>query len=173
MSSSLSISDEIIADALATGKTHEEAGALAGCSARTVARRLHDPFFVREVDRRRADLVGRVTGRLSELGHQALDVLAELMLDETPGVRQRAATTILSELPKFTRETDLERRVRQVEDASNASDQIESAASAASVGDGDDAHAEEAVDEQRIVSCADDGTDDGNDGRGDEVQVEL
>lgn len=169
MSSSLSISDEIIADALATGKTHEEAGALAGCSARTVARRLHDPFFVRQVDRRRADLVGRVTGRLSELGHQALDVLAELMLDETPGVRQRAATTILSELPRFTRETDLERRVRQVEDAAIASEQTDGTSSTESAVEGADSRADEPVDDQRIVSR----TDDGNDDRGDEVQVEL
>lgn len=126
MSSRYSISDETIADALAVGKTHQEAGVLAGCSARTVARRLDDPLFVRDVDRRRADLVGRVTGRLSELGHLALDVLAELMDDEKPAVRQRAAMTILSELPRFTRETDVERRLREVEGgATDGGDTVE------------------------------------------------
>lgn len=86
------VQDEILIAALATGRTDEEAAAIAGCSARTVRRRRQEsPAFVTAVTEARSARVAQLAGRLIELGDRAREVIAQCLDDEEPHVRLRAA----------------------------------------------------------------------------------
>jgi hypothetical protein len=111
----LSVDDELILAGLVAGLTHAEAGALADRSAKSVQRRLGDAAFAAEVTRRRAEQVERVAGRLTALSDRAVAVLGASLTDDRAVSRLRAADLILSWTLRLRRESDLERRLAEIE----------------------------------------------------------
>jgi len=121
-----STQDDIVAAALASGATHREAGDAAGMSERTVRRRLEQPEFRAQVSTRRDELVTRTTDRLTGLTTTAVDTLASLISSaETPaGVKLRAAMGILAVHRVWRDATEMENRLRLLEDLV-ATDQVQ------------------------------------------------
>ena len=77
-----SAQDEILLEALASGRTYTEAGELAGVSDRTVARRIAEPAFARLVRDRRDEQVQTVAGQLSTMANTAVMAIASCLDDE-------------------------------------------------------------------------------------------
>jgi len=73
--------NEILIEALASGRSYTQAGELAGVTSRTVARRMADPAFARQVSERRAAWAMRTAGELVSMGSEAIAVLRELLVD--------------------------------------------------------------------------------------------
>jgi HPt (histidine-containing phosphotransfer) domain-containing protein len=93
--------DEVLVAALAAGRTYEAAGQLAGISGRTVARRMTDPAFARQVAARRDEQVHTLAGLLSSLSAAAVAAVASCLDDEDPKNRLAAAKLILDHGPKL------------------------------------------------------------------------
>jgi len=112
-----STKDDIIAAALASGATHQEAGATAGVSERTIRRRLEQPEFTAQVARQRDELVSRTADKLTSLTTTAVDTLSSLVsaVDTPAGVKLRAAMGILAMHRVWRDATELENRLRRVE----------------------------------------------------------
>ena len=109
------VEDELLLAGLATGLTHVEVAALAGVSSKTVQRRVRDPRFAAEVRARKAARVERITGRLVELSERAVTVLESGLGDEAAPIRLRAADLVLGWSVRLRRESDLERRIAEIE----------------------------------------------------------
>jgi hypothetical protein len=107
--------DEILIEALASGMTYAEAGKTAGLTSRTVSRRLEDPEFSVRVSRRRGDRVAQVTGALTAMSTEALQVLRECMADGRPADRLRAAQLTLVLMSRFRHDTEIEDRLAALE----------------------------------------------------------
>ena len=91
-------SDAVLLEALASDLTYEQAGKAAGVSARTVARRMENPDFAKEVDTRRREIAEELINQIRRLRtdriRSALDahqVLLELLYDDDPKIRLAAA----------------------------------------------------------------------------------
>lgn len=113
--------DQLLIAALAHGATQAEAGAAAGVSERTVRRRLADPGFADLVRAERAALVARTSARLTALTSQAVDALAGLLNPAVAdGVRLRTALGVLDSCRTWRDATEVEQRLRAVEQALTA-----------------------------------------------------
>src|SRR5829696_3717790 len=88
--------DETLLELLAEGFTHTEAAEFAGCSTKTVQRRLGDDDFARELARRRAVHVSDMTGRLSKLTNEAVNAVEDTLHVDNPTLRFRAALALLN-----------------------------------------------------------------------------
>jgi hypothetical protein len=109
--------DEILIAELARGRTYEEAGATADCSARTVGRRMRDPAFRRLVWERRSEWASEITGQLIERSGDAVDIVyEEARTAERSADRIRAATMLLNLGHRFRQAYELEERLRAVEE---------------------------------------------------------
>jgi len=119
--------DQLIVGLLTAGHSYGEAGAAAGLSARTVARRMSDPVFAGMVVARREARVADITDRLTGLGPGALDVVQACMRDEgaKPADRLRAASVALSLILRFRQLDGLERQVAAIQDQLAASIEAE------------------------------------------------
>lgn len=106
--------DDLLVELLATGRSYEEAAAVAHCSGRTVARRMSDEAFRDRVTQRRGRLVAEITGQLTDIATQAVAAMRDALADEDPAVRLRAAQMALSHLSRFHHQTDLEDLSRQI-----------------------------------------------------------
>lgn len=93
--------DEVLVAALAAGRTYEVAGELAGVSGRTVARRMAEPAFAREVAARRSEQVQTLAGLLTSLSSAAVAAVASCLEDEDPKTRLAAVKLILDHGPKL------------------------------------------------------------------------
>jgi hypothetical protein len=107
--------DEIIVESLVAGMSYAEVGDLANCSGRTVARRMADPEFVRQVSERRGERVSAITGQLIDVAVEAVGVIQSCFHAENDGHRLRAADMALTLLMRFRHETELEGRVAELE----------------------------------------------------------
>jgi hypothetical protein len=107
--------DELIIEALAAGLSYADAGASARVTARTVGRRMSEPEFAARVSQRRGERVSEITGALTTMSHDAIDVLRETMADGKPGDQLRAAHLTLTLMSKFRSETEMEQRLASVE----------------------------------------------------------
>jgi hypothetical protein len=87
--------DEVLVAALAGGSTIAAAARRAGCSARTVYRRLESVEFRGRVQRRRAELVDRTVGGLGLLGRHAAATLGRLLRSPSETVRLGASRAVL------------------------------------------------------------------------------
>jgi hypothetical protein len=103
--------------ALAAGACAAAAARKAGCSRRTVFRRLKDPEFVRAVGRARGQILSRATSRLARTSAQAVDTLEKLLDDGNPGVRRMAAKSLLDSLARLTDLAEVEERIAELEAA--------------------------------------------------------
>lgn len=109
-------SDTLAAE-LAAGRTVRDAATAAGVSERTAYRRLSEHPFAARVAELRAAMVGEALGRLSANMGRAADVLAALLDDDDPGVRQRAAAKLIELGLRVREQVELEGRVRELERA--------------------------------------------------------
>ena len=108
--------DEILAAALASGKTHRAAADAAGMSDRTVRRRLEAPEFRAMVSAQRTELVNQVADRLAGLAPQAVETMYSLLSDNNPpAVRCKAAQAVLSSSRAWRDASEMEARIRMLE----------------------------------------------------------
>lgn len=107
--------DEILIEALASGMAYSDAGKLGGVTGRTVSRRMEDPEFRARVSRRRGERVAQVTGALTDMSTEALQVLRDCMAEERPADRLRAAQLVLVMMSRLRHETEIEDRLAAVE----------------------------------------------------------
>ncbi len=116
--------DEILATALASGNTITAASALCGYSRLTIYRRLQDAEFRARVSEMRSILLATATGKLLVALPTAVDTLSGLLpppeKDDKAAVphptRRAAASDILSHAVRYHDASDLEVRVRAIEE---------------------------------------------------------
>ena len=106
--------DDILLDALASGRTYAEAGELAGVSDRTVARRMAEPAFARLVRDRRDEQVQTVAGQLSTMANAAVMAITSCLDDEDAKTRMAAGKLILELVLKFRHQNHLEVDVAEI-----------------------------------------------------------
>lgn len=107
--------DEILIEALASGMSFPDAGKLGGVTGRTVSRRMEDPDFQARVSRRRGERVTQVTGALTDMSTEALQVLRDCMAEGRAADRLRAAQMVLLMMSRLRHETEIEDRLANVE----------------------------------------------------------
>lgn len=105
--------DQVIAEALAAGMTFEAAGELAGCSARTVSRRMSEEAFRQQVSRLRGERVARLSGTLAGLAEKAVSLLDQCMDEQDPAVVLRAIQLTLTATSRFHRDVEVEALARE------------------------------------------------------------
>jgi hypothetical protein len=87
-------------DLLAAGKTDQETADLLKLHRTTVTKwRLYDPVFQAALNRRRAEVWGAAADRLQSLIPRALNVLGEVLADESHPGRLKAAIELLRLVP--------------------------------------------------------------------------
>lgn len=106
--------DEILVDALTRGLSYEAAGELAGCSGRTVARRMENAGFARWVSNRRGERVVATAGQLTLLSSEAVETIRGCLEAESHQVRLSAAKTLLDLAVKFRTAHDLEVEIAEI-----------------------------------------------------------
>lgn len=106
--------DEVIIAALASGMSYEQAGEVAGCSGRTVSRRMDEAGFARRVSKRRGERVVAAAGQLTSLSDEAIDAIRGCLEDEDPRVKLAAAKTLLDLAVKFRNSHDLEVEIDEI-----------------------------------------------------------
>ena len=107
--------DDTIIIGLAAGRTHGEAAALAGVSAKSVQRRLRDPDFVRRLGEGRAARQAEIGGALLTSAQQAVNTLVALLSDGDSKVRLAAARELLSSTQRFVDQADVLQRLGALE----------------------------------------------------------
>lgn len=114
----LSVIDEELALALASGMTHEAAGKPLGMSRSTVWRRTTVPEFAARVRELRRSLSEEATSRLANRAADAIETLHLIATgDEQDNPdRIRASDLLLSYFLKFSERADIEERVRKLEE---------------------------------------------------------
>ena len=108
--------DDLLVVALAQGKSHLEAGKIAGMSERTVRRRLQDPDFAALIDRERAAMTANLAAEFAGLYSNALDTMRDLLQHKDGRVRLGAAQFILKRGPELRTSTEIEERLLELEE---------------------------------------------------------
>ncbi|MEZ5136433.1 MAG: hypothetical protein R2699_15635 [Acidimicrobiales bacterium] len=107
---------DLVAAALAAGASAEQAGALVGRSDRTVRRWRLETDLERRIALHRRELLGRVSGGLSQAAGEAVAVLAEsLTVDDGEGTQLRIALAVLDRALKYHAASELDARVAELE----------------------------------------------------------
>lgn len=107
--------DDALLLALATGATINEAAERAGCSARTVSRRLADRQFARQVSTLRGQLFAVAVGRLCNNAALAADKLVALLDCGQAHIEFAAARAVLELGTKLREAGELEERLAALE----------------------------------------------------------
>lgn len=103
--------------AVASGKNAIEAGEAIGVSARTVNRRMQDPRFRLRVSQIRGEMVSAAIGSLTTAMDVAVNTLVIMAKEARSEVaRLGAARAILEFSISVRRETEIEIRMRSIED---------------------------------------------------------
>lgn len=113
--------EEILIQALAAGASRAGAARAAGCSTRTVHRRLEDPEFARKVTQARTAALDDCFGRLTRSAPVAIKTLENLLkVEDSPGIQLGAAKALLEALTVFRRDVSFEGRLQELEQAAQA-----------------------------------------------------
>ena len=102
----LSDQDEVIADLLGEGWTHQRVADSVGVSSKTIQRRMNDPDFSRVVSARRRERFGQLSAQLLMASESAMDVLTRALQAEDPKVSLQAAGLILNHGHRYNRVLD-------------------------------------------------------------------
>lgn len=100
--------DAKLLEALAAGKTQKEAAEYAGCTTRTIRRRLEDPVFRLELDELRREVVRQTSSSLAQAASTAIATLEAQCAERDPWLRQKAAAILL--------DFDAKRQDREIEE---------------------------------------------------------
>ena len=103
-------------EALMSSKTYTAAAALAGCSRVTLYRWMKTDLFKAELSKQKNELIERSSGKLAGALDQAVDVLIDLLEAKQPNVRRLAAGNLIDYCLKTSDITDIERRIKALED---------------------------------------------------------
>jgi hypothetical protein len=109
--------DELLAAHLAGGLTLTQAAEKAGVAERTARRRAKEPAFRRRVEELKAEAVGRAVGVLGRSMTGAAVELAKLLKSADEKTRLQAAREIIGLTLRARQQTELERRMAELEDA--------------------------------------------------------
>ena len=82
-------------NALAVTGSYTEAAKISGITRRTLFNYMHDPGFVRELEKMHNSLVLESVCNLEDMRMHAEEVLEELLDDPSPAIRIKASRTIL------------------------------------------------------------------------------
>ena len=107
--------DTTLVMALASGLSNRQVAQQAGCSERTVARRLADPAFRRRVDEARAAIIAQTTAQLTAAGLAAVRTFLKLLDAESESVQLGAAKAIIELGGKLREAGELEARIAALE----------------------------------------------------------
>ncbi len=107
--------DDALVAALAAGRTYDDAACAAGCSARTVDRRMTDPMFRRRVQELRAAMFTRTAALLVDAAVEAVAQLRHLMrsADSDPA-RVSAARALVTLAPVWRDAVEIEARLAEL-----------------------------------------------------------
>ncbi len=107
--------DDALVAALAAGRTYDDAASAAGCSARTVDRRMTDPMFRRRVQELRAAMFTRTSALLVDAAVEAVAQLRHLMrsADSDPA-RVSAARALVTLAPVWRDAVEIEARLAEL-----------------------------------------------------------
>jgi hypothetical protein len=98
----MSDQDELIADLLGQGWTHQRVADSVGASSKTVQRRMSDPAFSKVVSERRRERFGQLSGQLLTAGNSAMDVLTgALPVDIEPAAPRCSRSTGFMNIPRL------------------------------------------------------------------------
>ncbi len=106
--------DEALVELLAAGRTHTEAGATVGRSAKFVQRRLRSGDLQRRVVQRRAERLDEVVGRLGNSVHLAVDVMVAELEADRPADRLRAAGLLIASLVKVRDQAHIDNTIAEL-----------------------------------------------------------
>jgi hypothetical protein len=109
--------DDPIALGIASGKKHAEVAREAGCSIRTVQRRMQHPEFRRRVQELRGRMLGEAAGSLADAMTDAAAELRAQLANADPLVRHRAACKIIELGLKVREATEVDDRLSALEAA--------------------------------------------------------
>lgn len=107
----------VAAAALAGGSTVQGAAAQAGIGRRTLTRWLANPKFVARVEAVRVEAVTTAVNRLNTAMASAADTLAELLTDDDPQMRFKAAKAVLEITMHLKEHGELTQRITELEGA--------------------------------------------------------
>jgi hypothetical protein len=105
----------LLALALASGTSIQDAAEQAGISRRTVERCLAKPAFRRLVARLRGEMLATALGRLTDNMTRAADTVAALLDAPEPHLRLRAARALMGFALKFRESVDVTDRIHDLE----------------------------------------------------------
>ena len=108
---------DALLEALAAGCSQAEASRRTGLSTRTIARRLADESFKRQITAARDRMVDNAHGRIADVASKAVTTLEELLTDDSPTIRLGAARAVLEGLTRLREGVELQRRLVAIEDA--------------------------------------------------------
>lgn len=106
---------EVVAAALAAGRTCADAAAAGGVNERTTRRWLEDEQFAKQVEALRAEIVGEALAVLSAGMTGAATELRELVRHADPHVRFKAAKTVIELGLKFRELAELQAQVEAMD----------------------------------------------------------
>ena len=110
--------DDVIAAALAAGKTQEQAAEVAGVGRRTVVRRLTDPKFKALVTHYRQEIVNETLGLYASAGPKTLRAMEAVLDDGNAAHRDKikAAEKIIELFLKLQSSFEVVERLKAIED---------------------------------------------------------
>ena len=107
--------DLVLVLALASGLTNRQAAERAGISERTVARRLADPEFQRQISEAKAATLSQTVAQLTAAGLAAVTTLVRLLDADSESAQLGAARSILELGTKLRESYELEQRITALE----------------------------------------------------------
>lgn len=108
--------DDLLVVALARGASYADAGAAAGVSVSTVARRMGDLTFRRRVSQVRGRLVDEACGQAAAALAGAVATLVDLLDSSVDAVRLGAASRLIDCSLRLREQSELEARVAELEE---------------------------------------------------------
>lgn len=102
---------------LARGTNSDKVGETVGVSGRTVRRWAESADFKTEVEAARRALLDEAVKALAAASRDAIATLHAALTDDSPNVRVRAASVLLSSLPSLTEHLELSERIAALEAA--------------------------------------------------------
>jgi hypothetical protein len=100
---------------LAGGRAIKTAAAEAGISERTAERWVREPEFLAHVSELRRRMVDAAVGKVAEALCYSVDVMIELLVEENPSIRLRAAEAIRDTLIRLRENANYDERLTRLE----------------------------------------------------------